>query len=347
MGCKVTIVDNLTPQVHLGKRPAYLNKKAKFIRGDVLKASALRKAALSADVIYHFAAAVGVGQSQYEIQHYVDTNIGGTGVLLDLLANGKRKLKKIVIASSMSAYGEGAYDCNRCGRVRPPLRTSAPSPEGPWDPPCPNCGASLKPLLTSEADRFICNSVYAVTKMTQEELVLNFGAAYQVPAVALRFFNIYGPRQSLSNPYTGVAAIFMSRARNENPPVVYEDGRQSRDFIHVNDIVQGCILAMEKDAANGQTFNLGTGTPENVGGLGRRILRLAGLDLEPTILRTFRRGDVRHCVADITKARKWLGFEPQVTLDQGLRELMDWSKGEKAVDKFDRAHKELVRRGLV
>jgi dTDP-L-rhamnose 4-epimerase len=234
----------------------------------------MRSVLPDADQVVHFAAAVGVGQSQYQIRHYVDSNIGATGILLDLLAHARRRrVKKILIASSMSAYGEGAYECGRCGRIRPSVRNQAPAKGESWDPPCPRCGQEARPVGTREEDPFICASVYAVTKMAQEELVMNFGRAYQVPCVALRFFNVYGPRQSLSNPYTGVAAIFISRAKNQKPPVVYEDGGQTRDFIHVRDIVQGCLLALTRPEADQGIFNLGTGNPTRVLDLAFTIAR--------------------------------------------------------------------------
>ena len=332
-GCRVTLLDDR--QVHGGRKPAYLNPKARFVRGDVREREPLRREIRRAGAIFHFAAAVGVGQSQYEIHRYSDLNINGTARLLDLLASTKHSVRKLLVAGSMSAYGEGAYRCARDGRVRPAIRLS--KGRG-WDPPCPNCGGRLTPLLTREDDRLICTSIYAVTKMTQEELVMNFGRAYDLPSTTLRFFNVYGTRQSLSNPYTGVAAIFMSRAKNGKPPVIYEDGEQTRDFISVRDVAECCRRAM--DRRDHEIINVATGVPTSI-----RAMAASITDIRPRILRTFRRGDVRHCVGDASRARA-LGWRPRVSLREGLAELMEWSRGERAVDRFDRAQRELTRRGL-
>lgn len=334
-GHRVAIFDNYDPQVH--------GKTNGVVRGDVLDYDALKRAVARAEAVVHFASAVGVGQSQYEIKHYVDVNVGGTANLLDILARRRTKLKKLLVAGSMSAYGEGAYECAKCGRVRPPLRTVA---EPPWEPACPACGGSLRPVPTREEDRFMCSSIYAVTKMAQEELVMNFGAAYGVPAVTLRFFNAYGPGQSLSNPYTGVGAIFMSRIKNGAPPMVYEDGGQLRDFVSVHDIARACALALEKKEADFGIFNVGTGRPTSVREIAERLIRIFGAKVEPKVLRSFRRGDIRHCFADISRIRERLGYEPQVEMDAGLRELVEWTHGARAVDRFESAHRELAKRGL-
>lgn len=337
-GHKVAVFDSLDPQVH---------GKAAGRTGDVLDYAALKRAVARAEAVVHLAAAVGVGQSQYEIKHYVDTNVGGTANLLDILAHRRGKVRKLVVAGSMSAYGEGAYACAKCGRVRPPLRTAASLRKDSWDPACPSCAGALRPVPTREEDRFVCSSVYAVTKMTQEELVMNFGAAYDLPCTTLRFFNVYGPGQSLSNPYTGVAAIFMSRIKNGAPPPCYEDGRQTRDFTSVHDIVRACVLAVEKKEADHGVFNVGTGRPISILELAERLIALTGAKLKPKVLGTFRRGDVRHCYADLSRIREKLGFEPQVALDDGLRELIGWGGTVRAVDRFERAHAELAKRGLV
>lgn len=327
-GHRVAVYDNHDPQVHGGKKGP----------DDVLDAARLKRAVAKADAVVHFAAAVGVGQSQYQIKHYVDTNVGGTANLLEILAQRKTKPKKVIVAGSMSAYGEGAYECAKCGRVRPAIRATV------GEPPCPGCGGPLRPVGTREEDRFICSSIYAVTKMTQEELVMNYGAAYDVPVVTMRFFNVYGPGQSLSNPYTGVAAIFMSRIKNGAPPPIYEDGNQTRDFVSVHDVARACALALETPESG--IFNVGTGRAVSIREIAERLIRIYGADLRPQILGTFRRGDVRHCFADISRIRERLGFEPKVDLDDGLRELVDWSRGARAVDRFETAHRELAKRGL-
>ncbi len=337
-GHPVSIFDNYDPQVHgrvKGKK-----------KQSVLDSPALKRAVNRADAVVHFAAAVGVGQSQYQIKHYVDTNIGGTANLLEILASRKKPLKKLLVAGSMSAYGEGAYLCRKCGRVRPVLRTPAVVRGKRWDPACPNCAGALRPTGTSEKDPFICSSIYAVTKMTQEELVMNYGTAYGVATTALRFFNVYGPGQSLSNPYTGVAAIFMSRIKNGQPPGIFEDGGQTRDFISVHDIVQACMLSLTRKAANNRVFNVGTGKATSVLELAERLVRIFGASVKPKTFGTFRKGDIRHCYADNALICDVLGFKPRVDLDSGMRELIEWAHGVRAVDTFEKAHRELKERKL-
>ncbi len=350
---KVVVFDNLEPQVHPDGLPEYYNLKARFIRGDVRKKRQLKDAVADVDAVVHLAAAVGVGQSQYQIAKYVESNIQGTANLLDVLANEKHSVKKVVVASSMSIYGEGLYECGRCGMIKPPLRdfdmpVSVPSPPGYWEPKCPSCRGILKPVPTSEETPLVSNSIYAVSKKEQEEMVLLIGKTYGMPSVALRFFNVYGPRQSLSNPYTGVSAIFLSRIKNHNPPVVYEDGLQSRDFIWVGDIADACILALEKEEANYQVFNVGSGKPISIVGIANLLIDLLGVkDVTPEVTYGFRKGDVRHCFADTRKIKKMLGFEPKVSFEDGLRKLISWSKTAKAEDKFLKASSELKKRNLV
>ena len=345
-GHDVTVFDNFEPQVHGRKRPNYLNKGARYIKGDVCDVPAFKKAVLPAEVIFHEAAMVGVGQSQYQISRYTDTNVLGTANLLDILANNKHRCTKLVVAASMSSYGEGLYRCGKHGAVRPPLRGEQDVAKGQWELNCPECGRRVKPIGTPETAELVCSSIYAQNKKDQEEMVLMFGRTYDLPTVALRYFNVYGPRQSLSNPYTGVCAIFMSRIKNGNAPVVYEDGGQSRDFVSVHDIVQANLLAMEKSEANGHVFNVGTGKPQTVVEIGRTLGRLFGREIEPQVTGKFRKGDVRHCFPDITKARKLLGYAPAVAFDDGMRELIEWSREAEANDKFEEAARELKRRGL-
>lgn len=344
-GERVTVFDNLDPQVH-GRpgRPARA-PRLRHVVADVRDRTALVREVHRADAVVHFAAAVGVGQSQYQIRHYVDVNLGGTAMLLDLLANTRHHVRKLLVAGSMSSYGEGAYECRRCGRVRPPLREPASVRGGRWEPACPGCRGPLAAVPTRESDPFICSSIYAVTKMGQEELAVNFGVAYDVPVVALRFFNVFGPGQSLSNPYTGAAAIFMSRLKNGKAPVLYEDGLQTRDFVSVHDIVEACSRALRGRLRG--VFNVGTGRATSILDLARRLARASGLEIEPKIARRFRRGDIRHCFADFSALRKGLGYRPRVSLDDGLAELVEWSRSASARDRYDRAEGELRRRGLL
>lgn len=349
-GHRVAVFDNLSPQVHPGgEPPAYLNPDAEFVKGDVLSRSKLLRALKDVEAVYHFAAAVGVGQSQYQIHHYVQTNVGGTAVLFDILANEKHAVQHVVIAGSKSSYGEGLYEHPARGKVRPPLRTEADIAGGRWEPRLPDSpDAPLKPLPTDETQCLNATNVYSQTKKDQEEYALMIGQVYNLPVTVFRFFNVYGPRQSLSNPYTGVAAIFMSLLKNERPPVIFEDGRQTLDFISVHDVAHACALAIEKpELTAGQVFNLGNGVPITVLELAQLLIKIYGKDLEPQVTGKFRKGDVRHCYADITKLVERLGYRPRVSLEEGLRELVEWSETVEAEDHFDAAREELAKRGLL
>ncbi len=346
-GYTVTILDNLTPQVHFGDIPTYLNKKAKFIKGDVTKKSDIEKTLDGIDAIYHEAAVVGVGQSMYEIEKYVYQNSYGTALLLDYLANNKHSVKRLLVASSMSAYGEGLYKCNNCGFVRPPLRADEQMSKKQWELSCPQCKTILTPIGTPETEPFLCNSIYAVTKQSQEDMVMIFGKAYGIPTTALRYFNVYGPRQSLSNPYTGVAAIFLSRLKNDKAPVVYEDGRQTRDFISVYDIADANIACLENDKAFGKVFNLGTNNPITIKEIAEVLADLLGKNIKPDIVDKFRSGDVRHCSADIRLIKNTLGWSPKWSFEKGMQDLINWGEKEEAKDLFDEASKELKSKGLL
>jgi dTDP-L-rhamnose 4-epimerase len=349
-GHRVRIYDALVPQVHGADQalPGYLNSDAEFVRGDVRDRQCLARALEGVDVIFHLAAAVGVGQSMYQIQYYTEVNTLGGAVLLDLLANTKHQVRKVIVASSMSIYGEGKYACGACGNVYPRLRSEAQLRARDWEMRCPGCGQEVRPVPTDEEKPLFPTSIYAVTKRDHEEMFLSTGFAYGLPAVALRFFNTYGPRQALSNPYTGVMAIFSGRLLNRQPPVIYEDGRQSRDFIHVSDVVQGLLLAMERSEADHQVFNLGTGVPTSVMQVAEMLSqRLTGGEIKPEIRQQYRAGDIRHCFADISRARRLLGFEPRVSLQDGLADLLAWVEGQVADDRFSQVEKELVAKSLV
>lgn len=348
-GADVTVLDRLDRQVHpTGEPPSYLNPKVNLRVGDVRNRENVTQVLHGCDVVFHLAAFVGVGQSQYEIHRYVDGNVGGTANLLQAIAERKDRPKKVLVAASMSSYGEGAYHCEKCQAPRrPPLRSVRQLEKGTWDPPCPACGTALTSDPTPEALPLQGNSVYAVTKWTQEALVLNFGAAYGIPCTALRYFNVYGARQSISNPYTGVAAIFMSRIRNGAPPTIYEDGHQTRDFISVRDAARASLLAMEAAEADGEVFNVGTGDATSILGLAEELLRIMGSNLRPEVKGSFRSGDIRHCVADTTKIRDRLGFSPSVAFEEGMTQLAQWAAEQEAEDRFEEAARNMEERGLV
>ena len=345
---QVFIYDNLDPQVHPGgDKPGYLNQDAVFIKGDIRDRDTLAKAAADMDRIYHLAAAVGVGQSMYQVGKYVEVNTLGAANLLEILVNGKSRVEKLLVAASMSSYGEGRYNCPVHGLVSPSLRNEADMAAGDWELHCPECGSAMKPVPTDEEKPLFCNSIYALTKKDQEEMSLMIGRTYSIPTVALRFFNTYGPRQSLSNPYTGVCAIFMSRIKNGNSPVIYEDGLQSRDFISVKDIARACVAAMEDPRADYQIFNVGTGIPTTIRRVAETLTEIYGVDIIPRVINSFRKGDIRHCYADCSKIERLLGFRPEVSFKDGMRELAEWTEKVFADDKFDRASSELAERGLV
>lgn len=349
-GHEVTILDNLDPQVHEnGKIPDYLNKKAVFVKGDVLDYDLFKELILKSEAVFHEASAVGVGQSQYEIKHYTDVNVSGTANMLDIIVNNKHKIRKIIVAASMSSYGEGNYMCKKHGVVRPGLRSEEQLKNSDWDLYCPKegCHNRLTPVPTDEKAERQSNSIYAITKATQEDLVLNIGKTYGIPAIALRYFNVYGPRQSLSNPYTGVAAIFMSRIKSGNPPIIYEDGLQARDFISINDVARANLLALESDAANFLGINIGTGLPVSILEVAKTIANLYGSKAEPEIRRKFRKGDVRNCYADITLAKKVLNWHPLVSFEDGMNELIEASRNIESTDNYSKAEQELKDKGII
>ncbi|HET7587124.1 MAG TPA: NAD-dependent epimerase/dehydratase family protein [Gammaproteobacteria bacterium] len=344
-GYRVRVLDNLTPQVHgtSQRRPNYLDDDVELRIGDVRDPDAVRDALDGIDGVFHYAAAVGVGQSMYELEHYTSTNNVGTTVLLEALA--KQPVEKLVVASSMSLYGEGLYH-DDSGATVAARRERDQLARRDWEPHGPD-GGSLKPAPTPETKLPDLSSVYALSKFDQERLCLMVGEAYGIPTTALRFFNVYGPYQALSNPYTGVLAIFASRCLNDSPPLIFEDGEQRRDFVSVRDIARASRLAYESRRANGQVFNIGSGHAYTIREIARKIAAATGKPgLEPEITGRYRVGDIRHCFADISRAREALGYEPEVTLDDGLADMAAWLATAQAVDRVAEASAELVSRGL-
>lgn len=347
-GHHVLVLDSLDPQVHgADATPRYLPQDAEFIRGDVRDENAWRLALTRVDAVVHLAAQVGVGQSMYEITRYVEANVGGTARLWEILARDRMRVTKVLVASSMSIYGEGAYSCPRHGCVSPPLRRAAQLQAHDWELHCPFCASTLSPLPTAEDKTLAPTSTYAITKRDQEELSLTLGRAYAIPTVALRFFNVYGSRQALSNPYTGAIAIFGTRLKNGNAPLVYEDGQQTRDLTHVSDIVRALVLALESPAGDGQAFNVGTGQPRTMLSVAQALARVMERDIQPDITAQFRAGDIRHCVADISRLRDTYGFTPACAFEDGVREWWAWAEREPAADRVADANRELVTRRLV
>ena len=347
-GHRVRIFDSLVEQVHGGKVPEYLNKNAEFIKADVCDANAVNQALDGIDVVYHQAAAVGVVQSMYEIPRFVRVNDFGTAVLLDEISKRRDRISKLVVASSMSIYGESTYFCAHCNEeFYPHLRSNEQLAALRWEFSCEKCGNLLNAIGTREDKPLFPTTVYAVNKWAQEQYCLTVGRAYKIPTIALRYFNIQGTRQSLSNPYTGICAIFSSRLLNNERPLIFEDGNQTRDFVHVSDIVQANLLALETDKADYESINIGTGRAFTVREIAETLAAGLGKTIAPEINERYREGDIRHCSADITKARNLLGYKPKVSLETGLNELLDWVRNQKPVDKVATATAELAARNLV
>jgi dTDP-L-rhamnose 4-epimerase len=344
-GHRVRVLDSLLPQVHGEgqRRPAYLDPEIELIVGDVRDPDAVQRSLEDIDRVVHFAARVGVGQSMYEIEPYVDTNNRGTAVLLEQLA--KKPVARLVVASSMSIYGEGLYQAG--GALQQAVaRDVQDLKRGVWEPRGPH-GAALEPLPTPETKQPALASVYALSKYDQERMCLMVGEAYGIPTVALRFFNVYGTRQALSNPYTGVLAIFASRLLNDKPPLIFEDGLQRRDFVHVSDVVEACRRALELDAARGEVLNVGSGQSFTVRDIARAMAEVTGrAKVKPEITGKYRVGDIRHCFADIERARRVLDYAPKMELDRGLAQLAEWLEGMVAIDRVDEARAQLSARGL-
>ncbi|HKV91418.1 MAG TPA: NAD-dependent epimerase/dehydratase family protein [Candidatus Angelobacter sp.] len=345
-GHNVRIFDNLTEQVHPDGIPDYLSPDAEFVYGDVQDANALRRALNGIEVVFHMAAAVGVGQSMYEIERYMGTNTQGTAVLLQELLPRLDRMEKLILASSMSIYGEGKYLCAQCGDATPGPRPTVQLRVKQWEPMCPVCGSKLTPAPTDESKPLQCSSIYSLSKKDQEEMCLLFGRTYGLPVVALRYFNIYGTRQSLSNPYTGVAAIFASRLMNGRSPMIFEDGKQLRDFVSVKDVVRANMLAMERPQPDGMALNIGSGQPISIYEVAAELARAMDTKIPAELTQKYRLGDVRHCFADITAANQFLGYEPQVRFTQGLTELAQWLCSQQPQDRAAEAVAQLSEFGL-
>ncbi len=345
-GYQVRALDDLSEQVHgpEASRPGYLSPEVELVEGDVRDPEAVRKALRGVGAVFHLAARVGVGQSMYEIERYTSVNNLGTAVLLEALI--EKPVERLIVASSMSLYGEGLFRdaegnlVNGVERDRDQLRAHD------WEVRDLQ-GRELTPLPTPETKPPNLSSVYALSKYDQERLCLMTGRAYNLPTVALRFFNVYGTRQALSNPYTGVLAIFASRLLNGNPPLIFEDGRQRRDFVHVSDIARACRLALTVPEAVDQVLNIGSGRQYTVLEIAQAMAEAVGREgTEPEVTGNYRVGDIRHCFADITLARRVLGYEPAMPFEQGLIELASWLEGQVACDRVAEARAELASRGL-
>ncbi|HVP64536.1 MAG TPA: NAD-dependent epimerase/dehydratase family protein [candidate division Zixibacteria bacterium] len=346
-GHEVRVFDNLTPQVHSdGKRPDYLARNIELQVGDVRDPVALRRALDGIDIVFHFAATVGVGQSMYEIARYMECNTQGTANLLQQILDSRARIAKLIVASSMSIYGEGLYRCAEHGEMAPPPREVEQLKAKNWEVECPVCKVPLQPLPTREDKPLQCTSIYALSKKDQEEMCLLYGRTYGLPVVALRYFNIYGTRQALSNPYTGVAAIFASRLLNRKPPMIFEDGLQRRDFVSVEDVVQANLLAMEPGRGDGCALNIGSGESVSIAQVARILETSLGVNIPLEITGKYRAGDIRHCYSDISEAQRVLGYEPKNRLADGVGKLVEWLRSQTAEDRVSEATSQLTTFGL-
>ena len=344
-GDEVVVLDSFEAQVHENTQPD-LPPDVELIVGNVGDSALAARALQGVDRVVHLAAAVGVGQSMYEIARYTELNTMATARFLEAVVAARPMPARFVVASSMSIYGEGEYSCDEHGRTAPGPRPEEQLLTRAWEMQCPMCGREMRPVPTRETKPLIPTSIYAINKRDHEEMALVTGAAYGIPTVALRFFNIYGPGQALSNPYTGVAAIFASRLLNHRSPLIFEDGAQTRDFTHVCDVVKGILRALASDAAVGRAINLGTGRPTSVAQVAEVIARGLGVEVEATLNGRYRAGDIRHCYSDPSLARDLLGFEATTTFEQGMAELIEWLQDQQADDHVDDATQELAARGL-
>ena len=351
-GYNVTILDNLSKQIHGENQNSTLYKStngiSRFILGDVCNKLDWEKAIKGQDVIIHFAAETGIGQSMYEISRYNKVNIIGASYLLNILANKEHSVKKIIIGSSRAIYGEGKYYCNNDGVIYPNRRKERDMARGIYNPFCNICNNELEPQATDENSIINPSSIYGITKQHQEQMFLLIGKALNIPAVSLRYQNVYGPGQSLLNPYTGILSIFSTRILNGNNIDIYEDGKESRDFVYINDVVKATILALEKQEANHQIFNVGSGIATTVLEVAEKLKELYKSDIKIIVNEKYRLGDIRHNYADLTKIKNKLGFVPDVDFDTGIKNFVNWVKKQKIQsDKYEITVGELERKGLL
>lgn len=347
-GYQVRVLDNLDSQtLNGGKLPAYFNKEAEFIKGDIRSKKDFKKAIEGVEIIYHLAAAISLAQSMYQIKKYEEINLGGVANLLEILTSAKNKVKKVIFASSATVYGEGAYRCpGERMIVYPKIRSVIQIKKGEWEPLCPNCQKVLEPIPTSEEKPLQSQLLYAITKETGEKMFLSLGRAYDIPCTVLRYFNVYGPRQGWNNPHTAVWAVFLARIKRGFAPIVIEDGLQTRDFIYVEDVIKATVKAMETKKSDFKIINVGSGASVTIRKVAEELIKLSGRGLKPKITYVFRKGDVRHCFADISKAGQLLGWEPKVTFEEGVKRMVEWGEKEKAGGSLTNPVKVMIKKGL-
>ena len=353
-GHAVTVLDNLSEQIHGSDpengSPLYrsIKDKVRFIKGTVTSRSDWETAISDNEVIVHLAAETGTGQSMYQIEHYTNVNIGGTALMLDILANQQTAVKKVVIASSRAIYGEGKYISNELGAVYPKHRTAADMDKGQFEVTYPGVNGPLALVATDEESKIHPSSVYGITKQNQEQMVMTVCPTLGIAPVAFRYQNVYGPGQSLTNPYTGILSIFSTLVLNNKPINIFEDGKESRDFVFISDVIHATCLGIEKEEANGQVFNVGTGIPTTVLEVAEGLIRLYGKEVPVTVSGNYRLGDIRHNYADMRKIEQRLGFRPAVSFNEGLCLFTDWVKEQEVkASRYDESIAEMKAKGLM
>jgi len=352
-GYDVTVLDNLLAQIH-GDNPdktsplyCSVKDKTRFIKADVCDRAALEGAISDADYIIHLAAETGTGQSMYEIKRYVDVNIGATALLLDILTNTKHHVKRVVVAESRAIYGEGKYHCEKCGDVYPTERKDEDMAKGDFECHCPKCGGKVTLVATTEDSAIHPSSVYGIGKQVQGQLVHLICKNIGVESVSYRYQNVYGPGQSLTNPYTGILSIFSTRIKNHKEINIFEDGLESRDFVYIDDVVNATIAGMEVPEANGHVFNVGTGIATDVLTVAKTLCKHYGIEVPLNVSGNYRLGDIRHNYADVSLAREILGFEPKWTFDQGIKQFTEWVNQQGLQkDNYEASLEEMKQKGL-
>ena len=352
-GYGVTVLDNLLEQIHGADpdktSPLYgsIKDKVRFIKADVCDKEALEEGLRDVDYVIHLAAETGTGQSMYEIKRYVDVNIGGTALLLDILTNTKNHVKRVVVAESRAIYGEGKYHCEKCGDVYPTERKDENMAKGDFECHCPKCGGKLTLVATTEDSAIHPSSVYGIGKQVQGQLVHLICKNIGIESVSFRYQNVYGPGQSLTNPYTGILSIFSTRIKNHKEINIFEDGKETRDFVYIDDVVDATIAGMEVPEANGYVFNVGTGVATDVLTVAQTLCKHYGIEVPLKVSGNYRLGDIRHNYADITLAKNVLNFQPKVTFDEGIKRFTDWvNRQELHTDNYEVSLEEMKQKGL-
>lgn len=352
-GYEVIVMDNLLEQIH-GVNPdqtsplyCSIKDKVHFIKGDVGDRALFEQALEDVDYVIHLAAETGTGQSMYEIKRYIDVNIGGTALLLDILTNSKHNVKRVIVAESRAIYGEGKYHCEKCGDVYPIERKDEDMANGDFECHCPKCGGKVSLMATTEDSAIHPSSVYGIGKQVQGQLVHMICKSIGIESVSFRYQNVYGPGQSLTNPYTGILSIFSTRIKSHKEINIFEDGKESRDFVYIDDVVDATIAGMEVPEANGRVFNIGTGVSTDVLTVAQTLSKHYGIEVPLEVTGNYRLGDIRHNYADISLAKKILGFQPKWTFDAGIKQFTDWvNRQELQTDNYEASLEEMKQKGL-